>query len=218
MSGTQEFDFSVKLLNALLWRYNDAENLQSLLQKKADWYAINQEAFWRDFIRDVFDLRTCNDFGCAVWAIILGVPLAVVLPASTKKAWGFGQYRANFNRGNFAPREQYSIPLSLPQKRLVLQLRYFQLISRGTVPQTNHFLQMAFKDYGLVYVLDPLNMGEIVYVFTFAIPRQLKFVLLNYDLLPRPDGCGVRYEETVRRTWGFGPHHQNFERGTFEGA
>ena len=32
----QEFDFSVDILQALLWQYNDATKLQALLQKKQE--------------------------------------------------------------------------------------------------------------------------------------------------------------------------------------
>lgn len=219
MSKRQTFDFSVNVLRAILWQYDSSPNLVSLLTKKEAWYEENQRLFWENWVRDVFDLRTANDFGCAVWAIILGVPLAVVLEPDylDKPVWGFGQYRKNFNRGNFATSTQTVIPLTIEQKRLVLQLRYFQLISRGTIPQTNHFMRMAFEPWGLVYALDPLDMGDIVYVFTFAPPRALTFVLRNYDILPRPAGCGVHYVITVRDTWGFGQYHRNFNRGTFQG-
>ena len=213
----QEIDFSVDLLQALLWQYNDAEKLQQILQSKEDWYKINQQQFWQNWIRDVFDLRTANDFGCTVWAILLGVPLAVVLEPDflDKNTFGFGSYHVNFNRGNFARRRQSSINLTLQQKRLVLQLRYFQLISRGNVPQINNMLKWVFSDYGLVYVLDPLDMSDAVYVFGFALPSQLSFVLNYYDILPRPATLGVRYVISVQKHWGFGPYRYNFNRGNF---
>lgn len=217
----QRFDLSVKLLQAILWQYNDAANLISLLGQKQAWYDARQTGFWTDWIRDVFDLRTANEFGFVVWSIILGVPLSVVLEPDylSKPVFGFGpSYRVNFNRGNFAVRNQTTINLTVEQRRLVLQLRYFQLISRGTVPQTNAFLKRIFADYGPVYVLDPLNMGEIVYVFGFALPSALQFVLTYYDLLPRPAACGVRYIVIGLERWGFGTYHRNFERGNFGGS
>ena len=71
MATIQEFDFSVDLLRALLWQYEDATGLQALLRQKSEWYTVNQTAFWSNWERDVFDLTTANDFGCAVWGIIL---------------------------------------------------------------------------------------------------------------------------------------------------
>ena len=212
----QSFDFSVNVLQALLWQYNTAPALTALLESKQAWYDANQTAFWQDWITNVFDLTTANDFGCSVWAIILGVPLSVVLPPTTKPTWGFGTYHRNFNRGTFGKSGPQVIPLTLTQKRLVLQLRYIQLISRGTVPQINALVQEVFtrNGYGQVYVLDGLNMtGE--YVFTFAIPSAVKFVLQYYDLLPRPDGVRIKIVSTVRDTWGFGTYHRNFNRGNF---
>jgi hypothetical protein len=70
----QQFDFSVNLLQALLWQYNGATNLQGLLEAKYNWYYTNQSQFWNDWIGNVFNLATADDFGLAVWSIILGQP------------------------------------------------------------------------------------------------------------------------------------------------
>lgn len=212
----QAFDFSVDVLAALLWRHNEAVNLTSLLEQKQSWYDANQEQFWNDWFTNVFDLRTANDFGCSVWAYILGIPLAVVQPAATRPTFGFGTYHRNFTRGNFAPVKQFVVPLSLEQKRLVLRLRYAQLISRGNVTDINRIVQYIFQDIALgsVYVLDGLDM-TCVYVFTFAIPSGLLFILTNYDILPRPAAVLLTIRTTVRATFGFGSYHVNFTRGNF---
>lgn len=213
----QSFDFSVNVLAALLWQYNDAEKLIALLRSKQVWYDENQSEFWEAWTRDVFNLDTATDFGCTVWSIILGVPLTVVLPPDylNKLCFGFSPFGGNFDRSNFGSKTQTDQNLTLAQKRLVLKLRYFQLISRGTVPQTNYFMKWAFEDLGVVYVLDPLDMGEIVYVFTFALPSALIFVLTYYDILPRPAGVGIRFVVTVRENFGFAPYGVNFDRGNF---
>ena len=71
----QSFDFSVNLLQALLWEYNEASNLQSILTQKQAWYNTNQSNFWNNWIVNVFDMRTANEFGLTVWSIILDLPL-----------------------------------------------------------------------------------------------------------------------------------------------
>lgn len=187
----QAFDFSVNVLAALLWRFNRAPALEALLRGEQDFYDAEHTAFWTNWVTDVFDIRTANDFGCAVWAIILGVPIAVVQdPAPDKPTFGFGPYRDNFFGSNFGINGQVIIPLTLEQKRLVLRLRYFQLISRGTVPQTNRFLSLLFGEAGGAYVVDNLDM-TITYVFQFVLPSALQFVFTFYDLLPRPAGVSV---------------------------
>lgn len=222
----QEFDFSVNLLQSIIWRYNQADNLIGILTAKQTWYDNEQTSFWQDWITNVFDLRTANDFGCAVWSIILKLPISITQEPDylTKPVFGFGAdgggftYRKNFNRGNFAVRSQSTINLTLAQKRLVLQLRYAQLICRGNVVQINQLMKYIFRDYGLVYVLDSLNMEFADYVFTFALPSELVQVLTFYDLLPRPAAIGVRYVVIPDLRWGFGPYRKNFNHGNFGGS
>jgi hypothetical protein len=210
----QALDFSIDLLQAILWQYNDAAKLQSILEQKQTWYDENYSEFWEDWYRDVFDLRTANDFGLSVWAILLNIPLTITSGGTpSTNLWGFGPFRKNFNRGTFAPSTS-GIKLTTTQKRLVLRLRYFQLVTRGAVPEINRFLDYVFEDFGKVYILDGLDM-TINYVFTFLPPSQLRFVLESYDVLPRPAAVGVNYVVLVRDTFGFGPFHTNFNRGNF---
>jgi len=214
MSDIQEFDFSVDLLQNILWQYNEATALQSLITQKQEWYIRNHTEFWSDWMVDVFDLNTANDFGLAVWAIILNIPLVVAAdPQPGKIAWGFGPERRRFNRGNFAPSAS-GFGLTTAEKRLVLKLRYFQLVTRGAAPEVNAFLNYVFGP-GVVYMADGLEM-KIRYVFSSAIPAQLQLVFNAFDLLPRPAGVG---SGTVvvdpGAAWGFGPNRNNFNNGNF---
>lgn len=217
MSDIQEFDFSVNLLQNILWQYNEATALQSLISDKEQFYLENHTQFWQNWIRDVFDLNTANDFGCSVWAIILGVPLVVTpIPDPDKIAWGFGAPHVNFNNGNFASSET-GFGLTLEQKRLVLKLRYFQLITRGAAPEVNEFLAYLFGP-GYVYMADGLNM-QIRYVFSEPPPSALELVLESFDLLPRCTGVGVTVViDGEADGWGFGRYRTNFNNGNFSHA
>ena len=214
-AGIQELDFSVDLLRALLWQKNEAARLELLIQQKQAWYDENQTAFWSDWVRDVFDLRTANDFGLAVWAIILDTPLVVEsqADAADKPIWGFDQYRQNFNNGNFA--SVGAAALTTEQKRLVLRLRYFQLTNRGTIPEINEFFAYLFAPLGQAYVNDGYNMTAR-YVFEFPLSSALEAVLLGFDLLPRPAAVKVDYVIIGDADgWGFGRYHENFTNGNF---
>lgn len=217
MNQIQALDFSVDLLRALLWQYNAAPRLESLLQQKQQWYDENQKAFWENWVRDVFDLRTANDFGLAVWAIILNIPLAVAAQGDGDKTpWGFGQYHENFANGNFSAIA--SSQLSTEQKRLVLRLRYFQLVTRGTVPEINEFFAYLFEPLGRAYVNDGYDMTAR-YVFEFPLSSALEMVLTEYDLLPRPAGVKIDFVVTGDADgWGFGRYHENFTNGNFSHA
>lgn len=217
MSQVRAFDFSVDLLINILWQYDSTTGLRGLVEQKEAWYTEEHTDFWNDWIVDVFNLDTANDFGLAVWAIILGIPLVVVPPPDPGKvAFGFGIERANFNNGNFAPSSN-SFGLTTEQKRLILKLRYFQLITRGAAPEVNAFLNHVFGP-GEVYVADSLHM-KIRYVFTNEIPSALKLVFDNYDILPRPAGVGADWRsDNPDAGFGFGQYRKNFNNGNFYNA
>lgn len=208
----QEFDFSVDLLRAILWQYEDAAGLQSVLRAKSSWYEENQEEFWTAWVRDVFNLRTANDFGCSVWGIILGVPLSIGQPGTgARSVWGFGEFNQNFNNGNFGRDSAGVAGLTLEQKRLVLRLRYYQLVSDGSVPFANKALQDVF---GTGYVLDRLDMTA-TYIFPTELSSSVRLVLEYYDLLPRPAGVKINILIDPGKVFGFDPFYQNFENGSF---
>lgn len=216
MNEIEKFDFSVDLLKSLLWQHDNAEGLKTLIQKKQEWYQVNQSEFWEDWFKNVFDLDTANDFGLSVWARILNIPLQVRIESDRDRpAFGFGVEHLNFNNGSFVQGEDGDIPLDIEQSRLVLKLRYFQLISRGAVPEINEWLVQLFGDQGDVFVTDPGDMTFATYFFTFEPDSQLRFILEKYDLLPRPAGVGVRYQVQVKPSWGFGVNHLNFNNGNF---
>lgn len=218
MSRKQYFDYSVNLLQSLLWEYEPATNLQNLLQGEQDWYNTNQTEFWLNWYDDVFNLATANQFGLTVWATILGIPITAITPPTEEDhpTWGFGIYNENFNNGNFGNLSSNVVRLTLEQQRIILQLRYYQLVSRGTVPEINFFLNKLFGGEGLAYVLDGLNMTA-TYIFTFQPSSSLLFIFDFFDLLPRPAGVGVRYEIITEPAFGFGEYNTNFNNGNFAG-
>ncbi len=184
----QEFDFSVDVLKALLWQYDNATNLRGLLDQQNIWYAAYQKGFWQDWYTDVFDLRTANAFGLSVWSIILGQPLFSSFAGNVGYPFfGFGAGNENFGVYNFGSLTGGNNIYSPTTARLLLQLRYFQLTSSGTVPETNRMLKYLFSSYGDAYLQDNLDMTQI-YVFNFVIPAEISYMLTNTDILPRPAG------------------------------
>ena len=212
----QAFDFSVNLLQAILWQYTNAPNLLSILESEQTWYDVNQTEFWTNWYDDVFNLKTANTFGLNVWAYILNQPIFVTNGPSplTKPAWGFGSHRKNFNRGNFSSTTGSTYQLPDESARILLQLRYFQLTSAGCVPEINRMLKYVFADYGQVYLEDRLDMTQH-YVFRFVPDSNLSYLLNNFDILPRPAGVKSSYYVSAIPRWGFGPYNANFTRGNF---
>jgi len=213
----EKFDYSVNILRNLIWEYDDAPAMLSLLTAKQNWLITNQTQFWESWYTDVFNLQTANDFGLAVWSIILGLPLFIAPnpEPDDKPIWGFDDIGyQNYDNGTFA-NPSGGIVLTLEEKRLVLKLRYFQLITRGAIPEINEFLAFAFIDLGSIYALDGLDM-TMVYVYLFSPSQDLLAALITYDLLPRPAGVLLHYIDATRETFGFDDSfYQNFDNGSF---
>lgn len=95
-------------------------------------------------------------------------------------------------------------------------MRYFNLTQSPTVTNINHFLQRFFwRDDSKVFVLDPLDMTFMYYVFNFKPGEQLRVLLEKFDLMPRPSGVGVKYRIVTKKAFGFGRKHTNYLRGNF---
>lgn len=197
----QKFKFNTDLLQHLLWQYNDAENLQKLLQTKHLWYAENNENFWIAWIRDVFDLRTATNFGLQVWAIILDLPLFAGERPSPPDfpAFGFGSDNRGFvnspdmdANGFFATTGSRFNRLTTEEKRQVLQLRFYQTFSTGSVNDINKNLRRIFGVQGdginNIYAVDKLNMTLEYTYSSESITTNLIAVMQRdeLDVLPTP--------------------------------
>lgn len=228
MTTIQTVDPAVDVLRSLLWTFNEAVNLQGLLQAKQDWYDTNQEAFWNDWITNVFDLRTADSFGLSVWSRILELPLfgSVEPSPPTYPAFSFDNgvmaspvqnfFDTNVPNtvgGNFATDADAAFGLSLEEQRILLRLRYFQLVTRATIPEINTFLLEVFGS-DEIYATDNLDM-TMRYVYVGATAINLATLLQTFDLLPRPAGVRIITEFANVQSFGFDPVGQNFDNGSF---
>ncbi|MDR0805936.1 MAG: DUF2612 domain-containing protein [Enterobacteriaceae bacterium] len=208
----QEITLHSDLIKAILWQYEGAENLKALARFKEAYFNRSTTGFWSDWYRDVFNIDTANDFGLSVWGRILDVPLGIDVPPSdnTKIGFGFGVNKANF-KSNFNRNNDYTLSLTTSQKRLLVRMRYFNLTVSPTVININSFLRQFFwKGDSKVFVLDPLNMSYMLYVFSFAPDENLRLLLENFDLMPRPSGVGVKFIVATKISFGFGKNRKNF--------
>lgn len=204
----------IDITQVLLWQYNDAVKLQELITKHQLWIDKNHNQFWSDWTRDVFDLRTANDFGCDVWASILGVSFAVEVSDGTKKVFGFDPFMDNFFNSNFSAVAAGAVALTTDQKRTILFLRYHQMTSRGTIPEINFAIRSVLGD---AHVLDHGDMSFVYIVFQGTPSSKDQYILDNFDIIPRPSGVGIAYRYNIANSLGFDPYGQNFYNSTFGG-
>lgn len=219
MSRIKDYECEIDALKAILWQDENHSNIRSLIEKKQAWYQENHCDFWNSWVTDVFDLNTANDFGLRVWSEILDLPLYATNTPSPDDYPAFGfdsDTNQNFDNGNFAVDQNTSYLLSTEQKRILLKLRFFQLITRGAIPETNRFLSSLFGQ-GLVYALDGNDM-TMTYVNTERLASELRRAIIDFDLLPRPASVGIKYVDGSLDSWGFSDSSQNFDNGNFVGG
>jgi len=186
----KNFDFSVNLLRAILWQYDNAERLKTWLQNKQNNLNTDHVEFWQNWYSDVFNINTANEFGISVWAIILDLPILINLNSidPLRPNWGFGELRVNFNNGNFSPLASSGAQiLTIDQRRLAIKMRYQQLISNGTIPNQNQILKNIFGEFGNCYVVNNQDMS-IEYTFEFTIEPWIEFFYDTLLLFPTPAG------------------------------
>lgn len=207
-------EFHVNLMRTVLWQYENAPKLKSLVQSEQDWADKNMTEFWKNWFRDVFNLKTANDFGLSVWSRILNIQLTINRPKRVSGIFGFSTNHKNFGNGNFGRGKTQDISVTTEQARKILLLRWFQLTSRPTIANINEALEIVFGA-GVAYVQDNLDMSNQLFMFTERPDYQTIDMLKNTDLLPRPSTVGSAIAVQPRAGFGFGIHHLNFKNGNF---
>jgi len=184
----KEFNFNLELMRFLFWEYQDS-NVDALLQYQQD--AMNQLTgqFFDDWITDVFNIDTCNDFGISFWAIVLDVPLLLEVDIGDEKlAWGFG-----LNRANFAPPSNFGINasgvalLTRYQKRSILKMKYLKMIGTGNPWDFNSTSSTLVGDLGTMWMKNNED-HTIDYCVDFEPPTWLVYTYANFDIFPTPYG------------------------------
>lgn len=206
----------IDLTKSIDWQRGSATKLNQLIQLKQQWYENNHCGFWNNWVTDVFDLRTANEFGLSVWSIILDLPLFDQSEKSRSDypAIFFGSSRRNFSNGNFGKNASTVDSLTVNQKRIMVQLKAFILNMSASTHEINEKLSQLFG-FRQVYALDNLDMS---YTYIINDTELISFisVIQDYDLLPRPNCVSVDVVIGSNSTpFLFGENRDNFSRGNY---
>lgn len=182
---------TANLLECLLWQYNKADRLKSLVEACQAEFDGNIKDFWDNFYTNIFNLDTANSFGLAVWGICLGIE------------------RPTYTSGGVT--YQYSDDMY----RLFLKSRSNFFSMDGSIYQFNKYMEFLFPNKPIL-VVDNLDMS-IKVTFYFTPTADELVVLNNPDFLPRPSG--VKLETAIispSNVFGFdGSQLTGFDTGTF---
>lgn len=179
------------ILSSVLWQYDGAAKLKSLIKAKQAFTDTNLTAFWQNWYRNVFNIDTADSFGLAVWGRILQFPRQFTGPDGSLQTFDDNQYR------------------------LLLKGQILKFRSGGTVPDINLYLKTIFEDFGPAYVLDNLDMSITLFL-NFEPPEWLDWLLANIDFIPSPAGVQVKYNVIPEDVFGFaGSGLETFNNGVF---
>ena len=208
-----KLDYHVNLLKSILWQYEDAPKLKTLVTGFNEVHNDINNDFWCSWYRDVFNIDTANNFGLEVWARILGVKSDIDKPAQDdKKAFGFGRKRSNYHKPtNFGSRDGGSVGFTLEQRRMLIRARAFQLVYPPTMDNINYFLKRYFwYGHAKAYIHDTQDMAHATYTFNYHPDGNLLTLIEQADLLPRPSTVKVKLVILSKKSWGVGKFRQNF--------
>lgn len=198
--------YEMKIVRPIDWQRNKAPKITKIVQSKQDWYERYKMKFWNDWRKDVFDLKTANDFGLVIWCNILNVPAQAFVFGEHNNYWAFGDKRKNFfavntgigstKGGNFT--DGGLSGLNTEEARKSLRMRYYSLILNNSVPAINAALLDVFgrDDNGLsnAYVIDNNDM-TMTYVHKDYWSRAMVENLIKYDIMPRPGTVKITFED-----------------------
>lgn len=106
--------------------------------------------------------------------------------------------------------------LSDDQFREVLKIRAFGTVWQGDILSMNEFLGNLFKDRGICYMRDNLDMTVQWYVFYFSLEDWERYLFTTQDILPRCAGIGTGVYELSEDFLGFyGTEYQPFDQAPF---
>lgn len=157
----------INLIQNIIWQYENAESLKSLIVQKNKWYDENLKAFWQKIIDEFLNIQTAEDWGLNLWGKILDV----------KRTYNVNGTLTTLSKELF--------------RRLILGK--LQLIhSNGTVPEINKYLNFIFSPYAnensfAATVRDNLDMS-VVYVLNFEPTDEELALIYSRDFLPTPAG------------------------------
>lgn len=177
MEDILEYKTATDFEKHILWQYNNAPALNSLMQSKQNWHDINHNNFWNDYINNVLNIATANEYGLSVWGAILQIPRTFIVNGVEET-------------------------VDIEMYRNIIRARMLLLRTRATVPDINNFLNVIFEKYGNAYVIDNYDM-TITYKLNFNLSALQIAILNTIPLLPRPAGVKMIIVTTGGQVFGF---------------
>lgn len=189
-------------------QYRDT-NVHQLIQGIADIKKKYLGKGLESLRNDNLNITTAKEDGLDMWGNLINFYRYIPSESNEGDINYFNFNDKNFNRLQFEnPNNPSYGRLADYVFRRFLVLIYQAMYQVNTIPNMNVFINEFFPDFEKIEVRDTFDMSFQVYVFfnDGAFPAWLKWVLSQYDILPRPAGVGSSYiDRAPLRRFGFAP-------------
>lgn len=203
-----------------LTQYSASQKLLSIIDTFSQ--ATSLDEFTSDFIKQVWDLTTCETFGLDMWGKIVGVSRYITAPIDNR-SFGFSEaddtnpdYPTPFNDSPFfgGVQETTNVRLEDAAYRTLIFCKAFSNISIATIPDVNKFLRLLFYQRGRAYCVNYRDMTMGI-TFEFELAPYEESILTNYNVVPVPSGVSLNISQVVSPYFGFATDSYPFNDGTF---
>ena len=150
---------------------------------------------------DNLSLSTAKENGLDLWGQLLRFYRHIPLDSDPANDVNYFNFNAkNFRRLQFFnPNKPNYGRMTDDIFRRFLLLRYQSMFVHCTIPNLNAFMSNFFNEFDSISIRDTYDMSFVVYAFSSqqGMPDYLKWILSNYDLLPRPAGVGSGFIDAI---------------------
>ena len=143
-------DNSLKNLGkVVLWQYDSATRLLSLLKHMQVLFHCAIERFWQYWLNRVLAINTCGEFGCSVWSLLLGIPRPIIKqPDGTERSIVTSVYR-------LVLKARYYLSQAVPSNQSILQ--YLEILFGVPGEDSLSKWTEEVSEYGWYTNVDELN-------------------------------------------------------------
>ena len=167
----------------VLWQYDNAYRLLTLLHLMKSYYDVSVKQFWDAWINDVLNIDTCNEYGAAIWGLVLGVERPRVDDSSS----GVTENRV----------------VGIKMYRKILKAAFLFYKQNCSMMDISEYLKLLFTVEGTdncgIKLMDNQDMSIVYekseFYDSMDIDQKLVFEQLQEQFIPYP--LGIRFNDQI---------------------
>lgn len=186
-------------------------NIETLLKGLDKVFTKHTTNLINHCINDVYNLKTAKGYGLDMWGKLLGFPRYLPTkeaPENIKpenNALSFNEktfYKVQFG---YVDLDAFTyLRLADDMYKVMLNCVLLKTTTDCSLESINAYCKHLFTQMGgSAFIRDSEDMEFTYFIFRFKMPDWFKYIIDNYDILPRAAGVGMKYFESEAYYIGF---------------